>query len=220
MAESRDYVIWGSAGHAKVLASLIKLRHGRVVALVDRRSDATSVLPDVPLLVGAGSFSDWQDNKSRGSELFGLVAIGGALGRDRLEIQEFFRTRGVRVEPIVHPDATVCATASLGSGTQVLAQANVSSDARIGEACIINHGASVDHECCLGDGIHLAPGSTLCGCVEIHDNVLIGAGAVVLPRVTIGEDAVVGAGAVVTRDVPAGGVVVGCPARAIEQVQK
>ena len=220
MAEPRDYVIWGSAGHAKVLASLIKLSYGRVVALVDRSAEATSVLPDVPLLIGAGSFSDWQDNEWGGGELFGLVAIGGALGRDRLEIQEFFRTRGVRIEPVIHPDASVCATASLGSGTQVLAQANVSSDARIGEACIINHSASVDHECHLGDGIHLAPGSTLCGCVEIRDNVLVGAGAVVLPRVRIGENAVVGAGAVVTRDVQAGGVVVGCPARAIKQVQE
>lgn len=219
MAESRNYVIWGSAGHAKVLADLITLNHGCVAALIDRSSEVTSVARDVPLLIGTRGFSDWQDKRWDGGELFGLVAIGGALGRDRLEIQEFFRTRGVRVEPVVHPDASVCATALLGAGTQVLAQANVSSDARIGEACIINHNASVDHECHLGNGIHLAPGSTLCGCIEVGDNVLIGASAVVLPRVTIGEDAVVGAGAVVTRDVPAGGVVVGSPARAIEEVQ-
>jgi maltose O-acetyltransferase len=42
---------------------------------------------------------------------------------------------------------------------------------------------------------------------------MIGAGAVVLPRLAIGDDAVVGAGAVVTRDVPAGAVVWGNPAR-------
>jgi sugar O-acyltransferase (sialic acid O-acetyltransferase NeuD family) len=219
MVKSRNYVIWGSAGHAKVLANLIALVHGRVAAVVDRNPEATSVLADVPLLVGTEGFSDWQHNKWDGGELSGLVAIGGALGRDRLEIQEFFRARGVRLEPIVHPDASVCATAVLGSGTQVLAQANVSSDTRIGEACIINHHASVDHECYLGDGIHLAPGSTLCGCIEIRDNVLVGAGAVVLPRVTIGENAVIGAGAVVTRDVPARRVVVGCPAKAIQAVQ-
>jgi maltose O-acetyltransferase len=35
----------------------------------------------------------------------------------------------------------------------------------------------------------------------------------VLPGVTIGDDAVIGAGSVVTRDVPAGVVVVGNPAR-------
>jgi maltose O-acetyltransferase len=47
---------------------------------------------------------------------------------------------------------------------------------------------------------------------------MIGAGAVVLPRVMIGENTVVGAGAVVTRDLPAGVVAVGNPARIVKNV--
>ncbi len=43
----------------------------------------------------------------------------------------------------------------------------------------------------------------------------IGSGAVILGGVRIGEGALVGAGAVVTRDVAAGEVVAGSPARAI-----
>src|SRR4051794_571632 len=41
----------------------------------------------------------------------------------------------------------------------------------------------------------------------------IGSGAVILAGVTIGEGALIGAGAVVTKDVEAGTVVAGCPAR-------
>jgi acetyltransferase-like isoleucine patch superfamily enzyme len=43
----------------------------------------------------------------------------------------------------------------------------------------------------------------------------IGANATILPGVTIGEGAMVGAGAVVTKDVPAGALVVGNPARIV-----
>ena len=46
----------------------------------------------------------------------------------------------------------------------------------------------------------------------------IGSGATILSKVTIGEGAMVGAGSVVTRDVPAGAVVAGNPARILRSL--
>ncbi|MCJ1674764.1 MULTISPECIES: sugar O-acetyltransferase [unclassified Rathayibacter] len=54
--------------------------------------------------------------------------------------------------------------------------------------------------------------------ITIGDNVWLGGGVIVCPGVSIGDDSVVGAGAVVTRDIPAGVVAVGTPARVIRSV--
>ncbi|AVT33969.1 maltose acetyltransferase [Plantactinospora sp. BC1] len=51
--------------------------------------------------------------------------------------------------------------------------------------------------------------------ITIGDNVWLGGGVIVLGGVTIGPDTVVGAGSVVTRDLPAGVLAVGNPARVV-----
>lgn len=54
--------------------------------------------------------------------------------------------------------------------------------------------------------------------ITLGDNVWLGGGAIVCPGVTIGDDTVVGAGAVVTRDLPAGVVAAGVPARVVRAI--
>ncbi|MEA2143154.1 MAG: maltose O-acetyltransferase, partial [Solirubrobacteraceae bacterium] len=54
--------------------------------------------------------------------------------------------------------------------------------------------------------------------IVLGDNVWLGGGVIVCPGVTIGDDTVVGAGAVVTRDLPAGVVAVGNPARVLRGI--
>ena len=178
MTDGLNYVLWGSAGHAKVLASIIALRGGRVVALFDNNPDAISALAGVPLFVGKNGFARWIESEPNYCELYGLAAIGGTRGSDRLAVHEWFQAHGIRVESLVHPLASVCQTASLGAGTQVLALALVAAGAHLGKGCIINHRAVADHECVLGNGVHLAPGATLCGCVKLeHGDLCVYIGA-------------------------------------------
>ena len=64
-------------------------------------------------------------------------------------------------------------------------------------------------------GVGYLTKSTRIGIVEISDHVFIGYGATILCNVHIGEWSVIGAGSVVTKDIPAGCVYAGNPARFI-----
>lgn len=213
MSKDGQYIIWGSAGHAKVLSDVIGLRGGRVVALFDNDPAIVSSLPGVPLFYGIAGFREWAEGQESLDGISAAIAIGGARGRDRQELAELWHTAGLLLPCLIHPSAVVSESSIMGKGCHVLAQAVVAADVTMGGFCIVNNSATVDHECRLGSGVHVAPGAVLCGCVTVKDNSMIGAGAVVLPRLTIGTNVLVGAGAVVTHDVPDGVVVAGNPAR-------
>lgn len=98
----------------------------------------------------------------------------------------------------------------LARGVLITGQGGVS----IGSRTLVGYGARL-----VSSNHHIPENGPVFGAghdhvpVRIGDDVWIGAGATVLPGTTIGDHAIVAAGAVVTRDVPAGGVVAGVPAR-------
>jgi len=208
----RPALIWGARGHAKVLAEFLPQRGFRVAAVLDNDSSVASPIAGVDVLHGRAGLDEFLASCTS-TDLAGFVAIGGQHGGVRSEIAGLFRSLGIDTPQITHPTAFVATDATIGEGTQILANASVCTEARIGDSCIINTGASVDHECIVGNGVHIAPGVTVAGCVEIRKRAFIGAGATILPRLTIGKDAVIGAGAVVTKDIPDGTVAWGNPAR-------
>ncbi len=116
---------------------------------------------------------------------------------------------------VVHNNAIVSDSATLGDGTVVFAGAIINVNVKIGVGCIVNTGATVDHDCELGDGVHISPGANLGGNVRVGDCSWIGIGACVKHGVTIGNNVIVGAGAAVVQDVPDNVTVVGVPAKEI-----
>lgn len=88
---------------------------------------------------------------------------------------------------------------------------------RIGQHCAIGPGCYLtDHD--HGQAIGLPPLAQPMVAVptQLGDRVWLGANVVVLKGVTIGNDVIVGAGSVVTKDLPAGAIAVGNPARVIK----
>lgn len=134
------------------------------------------------------------------------------------KIPEIVRRAGVsveRFETIVHPRATVAASARVGAGTAILAGSVICPEAEIGSHVIILQNTTVNHHTRVGDFTTLSAGITILGYIEIGANAFIGGGATLAPMVKVGDGAVVGAGSVVIRDVPDGRVFAGNPAREI-----
>lgn len=88
----------------------------------------------------------------------------------------------------------------------------------IGDDCLIG-----PHTCIFAINHPLDPEKRKTGVakgaeVHIGNSVWIGGNCTILPGVAIGDGAVIAAGSVVTKDVPAGAVVAGNPARVIKYV--
>lgn len=102
----------------------------------------------------------------------------------------------------------------LSRGAHLVAFASI----EIGPGTMIGEYTSIrDANHRFGEGIAPRHSGHQAAPVRIGRNVWIGRGAMVLPGVTIGDGAVIGANSVVTRDVPAGSVVGGVPARPLER---
>jgi UDP-N-acetylglucosamine acyltransferase len=107
----------------------------------------------------------------------------------------------------IHPTARVNAFCTVDAGLK--------EPTRVGARSFLMAHVHVGHDAQIGEDCELAPHTSVGGHVRIGDRVRVGQGALFKPFVKIGDGARIGMGAVVIRDVPAGMVVVGNPAKAI-----
>lgn len=205
-------IFWGATGQARVLHEALASSDFQLVAIFDNQKLA-SPFANVPIYLGQEGLWAWLSSQVDSQGIHACVAIGGALGSERLALQEWLQACGILPLTVIHPRAFVANNVELGRGTQILAMSAVCANVRLGDAVIVNTSASIDHDCIIGNAVHVAPGAHLAGEVHVEENAFIGVGAVVLPRLKIGRGAIVGAGAVVTRDVPSNCTVVGNPAK-------
>ncbi|MEO7299878.1 MAG: acetyltransferase [Verrucomicrobiota bacterium] len=211
---NRKLIVWGSSGHAAVVADIIRLqaRYDIVGFLDDGNPERREV--DGINIVGGREQLDrlWLDGVKN-------LIFGFGDCRARLRLAASARVKGFQFATAIHPRAVVADQTSIGSGVVIAAAAVVCPGAQLGENVIINTGATVDHGCRIGEAVHIGPGVHLGGFVTIGEGAWVCIGATVCDRIRIGANSIVGAGSVITKDVPDGVVVYGVPGRVIRPIE-
>jgi sugar O-acyltransferase (sialic acid O-acetyltransferase NeuD family) len=194
-------ILYGAGGHASVVYESMKAASVALSAVFDDNES-------VEQFAGLPVFHQYTDDVKANDTL--LIAIGSNNSRHQLATKIAHR-----FGKLIDPRSIISLTATMGSGSMVLAGAIVQADCRLGMHVIVNSGAVIEHDTEVGDFCHFAPGSVVCGGAKIGKGVLIGANATLLPGVEIGAWSKVAAGAVVLKSVPPGETVVGNPAHSI-----
>ena len=202
---SREVIVIGGGGHAKVVIATLKAAGRHVAAVYD--DDPATWGTDVLGVRVQGPISKLLPAANQQA----MLAIGNNEMRRKLA-----STLDVAWTSAIHPSAVVHESVTVGHGALICAGVVVQPDACIADHAIVNTGASVDHDTQVGTGAHIGPAACLTGGVTVGDGAFVGAGATVLPGVTVGEQATLGAGSVATRDVPTGEVFAGVPARSVD----
>jgi len=129
---------------------------------------------------------------------------------------------------------------TIGDETKIGAFVEIQKNASVGRRCKISshtficEGVTIEDNVFIGHSVTFINdpyprATTLSGGLQteqdwrveptlVRQGASIGSGSTILSNVTIGEGAIVGAGSVVTRDVPAGTIVAGNPARILRAV--
>lgn len=153
---------------------------------------------------------------------FSRIAPDVRLGRD-VTIHAFVNLYGCRIGD----ESRIGTFVEIQKGVEIGKRCKVQSHTFICEGVTIEDEVFIGHHVCFindrfpravtADGALQTEEDWTLEPTLVRRRASIGSGAVILGGIEIGEGALVGAGAVVTRDVPAGAVVAGSPARLLNK---
>ncbi|WP_254512672.1 NeuD/PglB/VioB family sugar acetyltransferase [Anatilimnocola floriformis] len=205
---SGDIFIFGAGGHAKTIASAVKLRgEHRVAAFVVDQVSAS--MPTQ--LLGSPVLSLAELQRQRNMPRQFIVGIGDNELRSRKSVE--LESQGFELVNIAHPFASIGDATVIGRGVFLSSGCSLDPEVTLRDGVIINVHAGVGHETVIGAYTHVSAGALIGAISRVGERCFFGMGSILISEINVGDDSYLGAGSVANKDVPANTIAVGSPAR-------
>jgi sugar O-acyltransferase (sialic acid O-acetyltransferase NeuD family) len=170
------------------------------------------------------------DPKKIGHEIFGLtvlgpvsdviqmgnvdVVIGIAFPKTKRKILDLISSNeSLRFPTLVSANAWVSEETSIGKGSIIYPGCSINYNSKIGDFVVMNLNCAIGHDTTIGNLSSLAPGVNTAGHTYIGQCVDVGIGVATKQSVRIGDNAIIGGQSMIVKNVAAGELVKGVPAR-------
>lgn len=203
---SKNVVIIGAGGHAKVIAEIIIKSGDEVIGFLDDNEN----IQDIEIYAGKRVIGKTCDIEKYKDNYF-IIGIGKNKIRKRIA-----ENNNLKWYTAIHPSAIIATDVKIGAGTVIMPGVIINPGTEIGKHCIINTSSSIDHDNVIENFVHVSPGCHLAGTVNIKEQNWIGVGAILINNIIIAKNCIIGAGAVVIKDLlEENNTYVGVPARKV-----
>lgn len=201
---SKDVIIIGAGGHAKVIADIIYKSGDNLIGFLDDNLANKGK----EIYLGKKVLGTTKDIENYNKNYF-IIGIGNNSIRKKINNEN-----NLKLYTAIHPSAIIAQDVKIGTGSVIMAGVVINPGTVIGKNCIINTCSSLDHDNLLEDYVHISPGAHLAGTVSVKEGTWICTGATIINNITIAQNNVIGAGSVVIKDInEENGTYVGVPVK-------
>ena len=155
----------------------------------DTKEIGESIFPDQKVTENRETLEKKISKEPNFTKDYGLVlAIGPDNLAARWKVFQWGLEKGFDFPNLIHPRASVDASASIGKGNIILANATIDYDVSIGDANYLDIGCLISHNSVIGNNNFLTTGCATAGNVKFGDHNFVGMHSTFTDFVEVGDE--------------------------------